>query len=303
VDDIVLAPPHTVPKTSSGKIRRVAARDYYERGPDAVRPQAVWLQFIRLAAAGVAPQLRRGWRVVRGILFALRAYIVFLLTTPWIFAAAATGNVGLTWKVGGAMTRAFRRFAGLPVLVRGRENIPPGPVVLAANHTSYFDALVLVSILGPRQFAFIAKREFLGNPLMRLLLTGFGCVFVERFDVQAAAGHADELAESAKRGTSLAIFPEGTLMRRPGLLPFRTGAFQVAAQAGIPVVPVALRGVRSVLRDGTWYARRHPMAVTFGAPIEPDGSDWSAAVRLRDRVRTEVLRSCGEPDLAPAENS
>jgi len=302
VDDIVLAPPHTVPKTSSGKIRRVAARDYYERGPEAVRPQAVWLQFIRLAAAGVTPQLRRGWRVVRGILFALRAYVVFLLTTPWIFAAAATKNVGLTWKVGGVMTRAFLRLAGLPVLVRGLENLPPGPVVLAANHTSYFDALVLVSILAPRHFAFIAKREFLGNPIMRLLLTGFGCVFVERFDVQAAAGHADQLAEAAKRGTSLAIFPEGTLLRRPGLLPFRTGAFQVAAQAGVPVVPVALRGVRSVLRDGTWYARRHPMAVTFGAPIAPDGADWSASVRLRERVRAEVLKACGEPDLAPAEN-
>jgi len=298
VDDIVLAPPHTVPKTSSGKIRRVAARDYYERGPEAVRPQAVWLQFIRLAAAGVAPQLRRGWRVARGMLFALRAYAVFLITTPWIFAAAATQNVGLTWKVGGVMTRVFLRLAGLPVLVRGVQNIPPGPVVLTANHTSYLDALVLVSILGPRNCSFIAKREFLANPLMRLLLTGFGCVFVERFDVQAAAGHADELAEAAKRGQSLAIFPEGTLLRRPGLMPFRTGAFQVAAQAGIPVVPVAMRGVRSVLRDGTWYARRHPMAVTFGAPIAPDGNDWNAAVRLRDRVRAEVLKHCGEPDLA-----
>jgi len=124
-DDIVLAPPATVPKTSSGKIRRVAARDYYERGPEAVRPQAVWLQFIRLAAAGVAPQLRRGWRVARGLLFALRAYAVFLLTTPWIFAAAATKNVGLTWKVGGVMTRAFLRLAGdapqlaLPILEAG----------------------------------------------------------------------------------------------------------------------------------------------------------------------------------------
>jgi 1-acyl-sn-glycerol-3-phosphate acyltransferase len=301
VDDIVLAPPHTVPKTSSGKIRRVAARDYYERGPESVKPQAVWLQFIRLAAAGVAPQIRRGWRVARGILFALRAYAVFLITTPWIFGAAATRNVGLTWKVGGVMTRLFLRLAGLRVLVRGLENIPPGPVVLTANHTSYFDALVLVSILGPRNFSFIAKREFLANPLMRLLLTGFGCVFVERFDVQAAAGHADELAEAAKRGQSLAIFPEGTLLRRPGLLPFRTGAFQVAAQAGIPVVPVAMRGVRSVLRDGTWYARRHPMAVTFGAPIAPEGNDWNAAVRLRDLVRAEVLKHCGEPDLA-AEN-
>jgi acyl carrier protein len=298
VDDIVLAPPHTVPKTSSGKIRRVAARDYYERGPEAVRPQAVWLQFIRLAAAGVAPQLRRGWRVARGILFAGRAYLVFLITALPIFAAAATKKVSLTWSVGGVMTRLFLRLAGIPVVVRGLQNIPPGPVVLAANHTSYLDALVLVSLLAPRHYAFIAKREFLGNAVMRMLLQGFGCVFVERFDVQKSAEHADELAAAAKGGTSLAIFPEGTLLRRPGLLPFRTGAFQVAAQAGIPVVPIALRGVRSVLRDGTWYVRRYPIRVTFGAPIAPEGSDWNAAVRLRDRVRAEVLKYCGEPDLA-----
>ncbi len=296
VDDIVLAPPHTVPKTSSGKIRRVAAREYYERGPEAVRPQAVWLQFIRLAAAGVAPQMRRGWRVVRGIAFAAWAYVVFLFIAIPIFAAAATKNVRLTWKVGGVMTRLFFPLSGIPLIARGLQNIPPGPVVLAPNHTSYLDALVLVALLGPRPFSFIAKREFLDNPVMRLLLTGFGCVFVERFDVQAAAGHADELAEAAKRGQSLGIFPEGTLLRRPGLLPFRLGAFQVAAQAGIPVVPIALRGVRSVLRDGTWYARRHPIAVTFSAPIAPEGTDWNAAVRLRDRVRAEVLKHCGEPD-------
>ena len=75
---------------------------------------------------------------------------------------------------------------------------------------------------------------------------------------------------------------------------------QAAAQAGIPVVPVALRGVRSVLRDGTWYLRRSPVAVTFGEPIAPEGDDWNAAVRLRDRVRAEILRHCGEPDLEPA---
>jgi acyl carrier protein len=295
-DDIVLAPPHTVPKTSSGKIRRVAAREYYERGPDAARPQAVWLQFIRLAAAGVAPQLRRGWRVVRGIGFAARAYLAFSVAAIPIFAAAATRNVPLAWRVGGAMTRLFLRLAGLTVLVRGREGLPGGPVVLAPNHTSYLDALVLVSVLGPREFAFVAKREFLANPVMRLLLAGFGCVFVERFDVQKSAEHADELVEAAKGGRSLVIFPEGTLQRRPGLMAFRTGAFQVAVQAGVPVVPVALRGVRSVLRDGTWYARRHPMAVTFSAPVAPEGEDWNAAVRLRDRVRAEVLKHCGEPD-------
>ena len=58
----------------------------------------------------------------------------------------------------------------------------------------------------------------------------------------------------------------------------------------------SLRGVRSVLRAGTWYARRHPIAVTFSAPIAPEGSDWNAAVRLRDQVRAEVLKHCGERD-------
>ncbi len=88
-DDIVLAPPHTVPKTSSGKIRRVAAREYYERGPSAVKLQAVWWQFVRLAFAGVTPQLRRGWRVARGALFAARAWLAIALLFPVAFAATA----------------------------------------------------------------------------------------------------------------------------------------------------------------------------------------------------------------------
>src|SRR5438128_8399441 len=89
VDDIVLAPPHTVPKTSSGKIRRVAAREYYERGPAAVRPQAVWLQFVRLVLAGAFPQTRRGWRVVRGLAFAAYAWALFAVLFLLLFVVAA----------------------------------------------------------------------------------------------------------------------------------------------------------------------------------------------------------------------
>jgi 1-acyl-sn-glycerol-3-phosphate acyltransferase len=123
---------------------------------------------------------------------------------------------------------------------------------------------------------------------------------VERFDVQKSAEHADVLVEAARGGASIAVFPEGTLTRNTGLMAFRAGAFQVAAQAGVPVVPIALRGVRSVLRDGTWYARRAAIAVTVCAPIAPDGTDWAAAIRLRDKTRAEILKYCGEPDLAPA---
>jgi 1-acyl-sn-glycerol-3-phosphate acyltransferase len=298
-DDIVLAPPATVPKTSSGKIRRVAAREFYERGPSSVRPHAVWLQFLRLLLASAAPQLRRGLRTLGGALFALRGYVVFGMLFPFAFLAAMLAPVRVCWNVGSGVSRWFLKLSGIPVVARGLENLPADKaVVIAVNHTSYLDVVVLLSLMEYRGYAFVAKREFLANLLMRTLLSGYGTQFIERFDVAKSAEHANELAEASKRGISLIVFAEGTLKRATGLMPFRTGAFQAAAQSGIPVVPVALRGVRSVLRDGTWYLRRSAVSVVIGAPISPKAADWSAAVELRDAVRAEILRHCGEPDLA-----
>jgi 1-acyl-sn-glycerol-3-phosphate acyltransferase len=297
-DDIVLAPPHTVPKTSSGKIRRVAAREYYERGPDAVRPQAVWLQFARLAAAGVAPQLRRGWRVVRGLLYAAWAWLVFvpLFTAAFLAAWLVPGKPA--WNFTGACARLWFRALRIPIVLRGAENLPAaGPFVLAANHTSYLDGAALLAVLDWRNYAFVAKSELASTFMTKTFVGGLGAKFVERFDVQKSAAHAEELAGDAKAGTSLIVFPEGTLTRHTGLAPFRAGAFQAAAQAGIAVVPVALRGIRSIMRDGTWLPRRGAIAITVAPPVTPEGTDWNATLRLRDRVRAEILKHCGEPDL------
>src|SRR2546423_156761 len=168
----------------------------------------------------------------------------------------------------------------------------------AASRRANTTSAVLLSILPWRRSAFVAKRELGDNFFARLFFSGVGTRFVERFDVRKSAEHADELADAAREGTTLIVFPEGTLMRHTGLLPFRMGAFLTAAQARGPGVPLALRGVRSVLRDGTWYLRRAPVSVTISAPVAPEGSDWSAALKLRDRVRAEILKHCGQPDLA-----
>jgi acyl carrier protein len=298
-DDIVLAPPHTVPKTSSGKIRRVAARDYYEHGGSSVGGGAVWWQFARLVLAGIAPQARRGVRVASGLLFALRAWLAIAVLFPVALAAAAIAPGRIAWNITGACSRVFFRVCGIPLVVRGRENLPKsGPLVIAANHTSYLDGAVLLASLEWRSYAFVAKHELAENFITRIFVSGLGAVFVERFDLQKSAEHADSLADAARRGVSLIVFPEGTLIRHTGLMPFRAGAFQAAAQAGVPVVPVALRGVRSVLRDGTWYPRRAPIAVTFSPPVAPEGADWNGTLKLRDAVRAEILKHCGEPDLA-----
>src|SRR5262249_17383914 len=123
-DDIVLAPPATVPKTSSGKIRRVAAREYYEKGPSAVKPQAVWLQFVRVVLAGAMPRLRRGERALLGLLFALRGYLAFGALVPIAFLGAFVAPGRACWKIGSGVSRLALRLAGIPVLVRGAENLP-----------------------------------------------------------------------------------------------------------------------------------------------------------------------------------
>jgi 1-acyl-sn-glycerol-3-phosphate acyltransferase len=84
----------------------------------------------------------------------------------------------------------------------------------------------------------------------------------------------------------------------PGLLGFHLGAFEVACQAGVPIVPVTIRGTRSILRSGQWLPRRGAIAIHIGKPFAPTGRDFAAAIRLRDVARTEILARLGEPDLA-----
>jgi len=148
----------------------------------------------------------------------------------------------------------------------------------------------------PERCNFVAKQELARSAALRLLLRNIGTRFVERFEVESSVDAAHELAAQATQGASFIVFPEGTLRREPGLLPFHMGAFVAAASAGTPVVPLALRGMRSVLRDGQWRACRTPVRITVAPPLSPDGGDWAAAVRLRERARAAILAACGEPD-------
>jgi 1-acyl-sn-glycerol-3-phosphate acyltransferase len=149
----------------------------------------------------------------------------------------------------------------------------------------------------PRPMGFIAKRELLEHFVSRIYLKRIGTKFVERFDAQRGVEDTERFVEAVRAGQSLIVFPEGTFRRAPGLLPFRMGAFVVAAQTGAPVVPLTLRGTRSVLREGQWLFRRGAISATFGAPIEPAGTDWDGAIALRNWTRAEILRLCAEPDL------
>jgi len=297
-DDIMLASPNTVLKTSSGKIRRAASREVYEHGgPTGTR--AVWLQVVRLAWSAILPQARRTLRSVADLIYG--AYALFLLgvvgTLVWIGCALVPNQPRWCWNYSRGIARAFLWLIGMAPATRGLENFPVGRAcLLAVNHQSYLDGIVLVASLA-EPIAFVAKRELLGHWVPRIFLTRIGAEFVERHDVQRSIEDTGRFTVSAQGGNSLIVFPEGTFRRMPGLLPFRMGAFIIAANSNIPVVPVTLRGTRSALRDGQWLFHRNRLSITVSKAIEPAGSDWNAAIRLRDATRAEVLRLSGEPDL------
>jgi 1-acyl-sn-glycerol-3-phosphate acyltransferase len=301
-DDIVLAPPHTVLKTSSGKIRRAASRQFYEKGGSASRPSPVWLQLSRLAWTGALAQARRLTAEGGEVLYAGYLWGLFAGIAPiaWL-TACLLPHQGWSWQVSRTAARLFLRLAGIPVTANGLDNLPKDvPRILAVNHASYLDGLVLVAAL-PGRHSFVAKRELQKSIISRLYLQRIGCEFVERFDFQQGIEDTGRIQRSVANGRSMVFFPEGTFRRMPGLLPFKMGAFLVGAQARVPVVPVAIRGTRSILHPDHWFPRRGSVIISVGSPLTENDTDWNAALRLKNAARAEILRHCGEPDLAEEE--
>ena len=141
---------------------------------------------------------------------------------------------------------------------------------------------------------------------MRLALDRLQPEYVERFDREKGLIDAQRIARAAQRQQPLFFFPEGTFTRAPGLQKFYMGAFVTAAQAKIPVVPIAIRGTRSMLRSRSWFPRRGRITISVGEVIRPEQlpqeaqtDSWHMALALRDKSRQFILRHCGEPDLSP----
>lgn len=296
-DEIVLAPPRTIPKTSSGKIRRSAARELYQSGQIGRAQRALRWQLLRLMLAGAGPQLRKLVRLLRESLYAAwwwtvlgGAFVVGYL------AVLILPNTNSRWAALRQIGRAALRAMGIPLTIRGIEKIPAQGAVLVFNHSSYMDVFALAATL-PGEPAIVAKRELEQQLIAGPMLRRLGTPFVERYDVSTSVTDAAALGALAHNGRLLVFFPEGTFTRRAGLSGFYLGAFKVAADAGLPVLPGIIKGTRTLLRSDQWFPRHNAINIEIGDPVLPQGSDFQSIVRLRDQVRQLMLARCGEPDL------
>ena len=207
----------------------------------------------------------------------------------------------MRWSALRGITRTVLALTGIPVKVTGIENLPRRNAVILFNHTSYMDALVIASVL-PGTPAFVAKKEFSEQFFAGSFMRRLGVAFVERFDAAASLADADAVTGLAKEGRLFVFFPEGTFTRRAGLLGFYMGAFKVAAEAGLPIVPghaarrahaVARRPVvpaphRDQCRDrGADHARRHRL-------LRHAGGARCGARRDAEALRRAGSRAAGE---------
>jgi 1-acyl-sn-glycerol-3-phosphate acyltransferase len=180
------------------------------------------------------------------------------------------------------------------IRTRGREHVPAhGPVILASNHLSFIDSVV-IRLAAPRRVTFLTKAEyFLGRGLrgrvVRWFFTAVGSVPVPRGQHRAATAALDTALSVLADGNMFGIYPEGTRSLDGRLYRGRTGVAWLALTSGAPVVPVALAGTERLQPVGKRLPRPHRVTVTFGPPLRFRGDPASA--RARRSVTNEVMHA------------
>ena len=188
--------------------------------------------------------------------------------------------------------------------VQGLENVPSsGGVILASNHLSFVDSVVIPSV-APRKVVFLAKSEYFTTPglwgaVQRTWFEALGMLPVDRDDTKSALESLDVALDVLRRGDAFGIYPEGTRSRDGRLYRGRTGAAHLALTAGVPIVPVGLRGTDRIQPIGSNLPRVVKVHVSFGTPIDPrgryDGMPLGKARRLlTDEVMTAIQALSGQ---------
>lgn len=305
-DVIRVVPAHSIPKTSSGKLRRTETKRSYLEGKLGVKPPPLWRQMIRLAARAARPRKGGAARLARASLdrmygvYALAMFAAWLVPTTAVVALVPSRR--LARRITSAACRGFLWTVGCGIHIEGLEILDQTrggrlrPCVFSANHTSYLDVIALLAVL-PVDCLFSAKQEILRWPLLGTIARRMGEMGFDRRDPQARLRQAEQIEQALHQGVSVLVFPEGTFTPAPGIRPFQLGAFKAAAFAKRPIVPLALRGAREIWRDHTLLPHRGSVAMTFGPPLDPEGANWKQIVQLRDAARNAIVEPAGEPLL------
>jgi 1-acyl-sn-glycerol-3-phosphate acyltransferase len=256
----------------------------------------------------VAPRRGPGsrWRARLDTAWAAGHFLYFVLST---FTGAVLAIATFPFDRSGdsviVLARLWSRLllatARVKVTVHMHGTLQPGqPYVFVANHQSSVDIWTLYVAL-PVKLRFIAKKQLGQIPLFGWAMAAGRFIFIDRQNSAAARRSIKRAAERIRDGSSVAIFPEGTRSRDGLLGPFKKGGFHLASEAGVPIVPVAIRGALEIMPRGSLLVRRGHVHVDVGEPV-PTGTMSSMLERtaLIERVRAQIAGMSGQTPRSAA---
>jgi 1-acyl-sn-glycerol-3-phosphate acyltransferase len=231
----------------------------------------------------------------------------FLLGGLWLLLCSAAGIVWLLvrprnrqtlYVYGKVFCRGIVRMMGWKIDLANRERLDAaGPCVIVANHQSFLDVVTFGSIF-PKRTVSAGKREIGRIPLFGWFYRLSGNLVIDRNDPRGARGSLDDAARTIREErVSVWFMPEGHRNRGPELLPFKTGAFRLAAAAGVPIVPIVAEPLAVVADTERWLARPGTLRMTVLEPIPADASSsrtiGEIAALTRERMQEELDRLAG----------
>ena len=213
--------------------------------------------------------------------------VIGLLVIALSLSAATSAG---THRVARAWGRSILAVSGVRVRVEGGERVDPASAYICmSNHQSNFDIPVLLGYL-PVPFRWLAKAELFKIPIFGRAMRGAGYIPIDRSDRPAAIASLRQAAQAVRGGVSVVIFPEGTRSLDGALKSFKKGGFVMAIEAGVPIVPVALRGTFDIMPKRRLLIRPRDVTLLIGAPIATTGYSLHTKEVLMDAVRNALQR-------------
>lgn len=188
-------------------------------------------------------------------------------------------------------SKTIMKITGSKIEIKGQEHIPDGPVVFVSNHEGDFDIPTLLGHIN-KPFGFISKIEVKKVPIISSWMEVINCVFLDRKDRRQAIRSIREGTELLKKGHSLVIFPEGTRSKGGRMGEFKSGSFRLAKDAGVPIVPICIKGTSDVFEKNGRLIKPAHIKVTICPPITATDYDGmqvkEIAADIEGIIRTEI---------------
>jgi 1-acyl-sn-glycerol-3-phosphate acyltransferase len=260
--------------------------------------------FEQSAAGGAAKSsTRRGPHIIGVLLFAwswiVASALLLIFAPPVVLLGSLFGrqNWIYWWAIWGA--RNWLRLTGVKVKVAGREHLDSDqPYVFVSNHRSYLDASPLFAFTGRRMGA-IAKKELLKAPILGFAMGFVNVIAIDRSNRERAVETIKDATDRLRSGISFMVCPEGTRAQPGEMLPFKKGAFHMAVQAGVPIVPIALKNSDVLMGKGTGEAWPGTIDMVLMTPVDTSwvksDEDLDALVH---QVQNTIMRELGVSKLS-----